>query len=276
MKPVPLISVITVCYNSAKTIEETIISVISQNYSFIEYIIIDGGSTDETRDIIKKYESHISYWHSEPDKNMYDALNKGLKKVTGDLWIALNSDDYFFDNNVLNIVSSTYLNQSKNKFGAYFGNILKKEEESYRNISLFPINYKLLLASEHCSFMPQPSTFLTREVISKIGFFNIEYCYASDYDYFLRVTEVYKVKHINKPITVFRDHNESITNRLAEKMNEERLNIIKNYKKRTPINFSLFYKYLSWSYYLLINKRFPLKKIIKSLFIPNSRANKAV
>jgi glycosyltransferase involved in cell wall biosynthesis len=269
MKSAPLISIITVCYNSVKTIEETILSVISQNYSFIEYIIIDGGSTDGTCDIIKKYESHISYWHSEPDKNMYDALNKGLKKVNGDLWIALNSDDYFVDKNVLNVVSSAYLKHSKNKFGAYFGNILKKEEEAYRKISLFPINYKLLLASEHCSFMPQPSTFLTREVISKIGLFNIDYRYASDYDYFLRVAEVYKIKHINKPITVFRDHNESITNRLAEKMNEERLRIIENYQKRTPINFSFLYKYLSWSYYLLINKRLPLKKIMNSLFMPN-------
>lgn len=269
MKSAPLISVITVCYNSAKTIEETICSVISQNYDSIEYIIIDGGSTDETRGIIKKYESHISYWHSEPDKNMYDALNKGLKKVNGDLWIALNSDDYFVNKDVLKIISAAYVKDDKNEFGAYFGNILKKDDESFRNISLFSINYKLLLASEHCSFMPQPSTFLTREVISKVGFFDTDYRYASDYDYFLRVTKVYKVKHIPKPITVFRDHNESITNRLAEKMNDERLKIIENHKKRTPIYLSFLYKYFFWSYYLIINKRVPIKKVMKSLFMPN-------
>jgi hypothetical protein len=170
----------------------------------------------------------------------------------------------------MKVVSTTYLKYRKNRFGAYFGNILKKEDETFRNISFFSVNYKLLLASEHCSFMPQPSTFLTREVISKVGFFDISYRYASDYDYFLRVTKLYKVKHIPKPITVFRDHNESITNRLAERMNEERLRIIDAYKKRAPINFSFFYKYLSWSYYLLINKRFPVRKIVNALLMKKS------
>lgn len=269
MSSAPLISIITVCYNSDQTIEETILSVINQDYPAIEYIIIDGGSTDKTIDIIQKYENRISFWQSEPDKNMYDALNKGLKRVNGNLWMALNSDDYLADTKVLSIVARFY-EKFGNQYGAYYGDILKKEAETFRKISLFPVNYKLLLASEHCSFMPQPSTFLIREVIAQVGSFDLEYRYASDYDYFLRVTKTYKVKHISSVTTVFRDHEASITNRLAEKMNEERLRIIGHYQKQTPIALSFLYKYLSWGYYLIINKRFPLKKLFKRLSLPKA------
>lgn len=91
----PLISVITVVYNSVSTIEETIMSVINQTYSNIEYIVIDGGSTDGTVDIIKKYHEHISYWVSEPDKGIYDAMNKGIKVSTGEWGHFLNSGDVY-------------------------------------------------------------------------------------------------------------------------------------------------------------------------------------
>lgn len=269
MSSAPLISIITVCYNSDQTIEETILSVINQDYPAIEYIIIDGGSTDKTLDIIQKHENRISFWQSEPDKNMYDALNKGLKRVTGSLWMALNSDDYLANTKVLSTVASSYA-KFGNQYGAYYGDILKKEVDTFRKISLFPVNYKLLLASEHCSFMPQPSTFLIKEVIAQVGSFDLEYRYASDYDYFLRVTNTYKVKHVSSVTTVFRDHEASITNRLAEKMNEERLRIIGHYQKQTPIALSFLYKYLSWGYYLIINKRFPLKKLFKRLSLPKA------
>lgn len=95
------ISIITVCYNAITCIEKTILSVINQTYDNIEYIIIDGGSTDGTIDIIKKYENYISYWISEPDKGIYDAMNKGIKLSTGN-WINLmNAGDVFTEENVL-------------------------------------------------------------------------------------------------------------------------------------------------------------------------------
>lgn len=91
----PLISIITVVYNGEKHLEETIKSVITQTYPNIEYIIIDGGSTDGTLDIIKKYEKKISYWSSEPDKGIYDAMNKGLTKAAGDYVAFMNADDWY-------------------------------------------------------------------------------------------------------------------------------------------------------------------------------------
>lgn len=258
----PLITVITVCYNSIDTIEQTIQSVLNQDYSNIEYIIIDGGSTDNTINIIKKYESKISFWQSEPDRNMYDAINKGLTKVSGQLWMSLNSDDYLASPQVISQVAS-YFCKYGSKFGAYYGNIIKKEGNTFRPIQLFTVNYKSLLASEHCSFMPQPSTFLLKEVIANVGYFDLSYQYASDYDYFLRITQVYKVKHIPHYFTVFRDHENSITNRLAERMNEERHLIIKKFRHSFPVSLSFLVKYVSWSYYLIINKRFPLMKFFR-------------
>lgn len=262
MSTLPLISIITVCYNSAATIEETILSVIGQDYPHIEYIIIDGGSNDETIDIIKKYESHLSVWQSEPDKNMYDAINKGLTKVTGHLWMSLNSDDYFVSPKVVSLVAA-YYSANGSAYGAYYGNIIKKENNNFRKIKLFTTNFSTLLASGHCTFMPQPSTFLLKEVIDTIGYFDLNYRYASDYDYFLRVTKAYKVKNIPQSFTVFRDHEGSITNRLAKKMDEERLQIIQKYIKERQASFLILIKYTSWLYYLILNRRFPLAKIFK-------------
>lgn len=98
----PLITIVTVVYNDVYHIENTMLSVINQTYPNIQYIIIDGGSTDGTVDVIKKYEDKISYWVSEPDKGIYDAMNKGLEKVTGEWVNFMNSGDSFFCNKTLN------------------------------------------------------------------------------------------------------------------------------------------------------------------------------
>lgn len=101
MKNNPLISVVTVSYNAVSTIEQTILSVINQTYPHIEYIIIDGGSTDGTVDIIKKYADKIAYWVSEPDKGIYDAMNKGIKVATGEWINFMNSGDCLYRNDTI-------------------------------------------------------------------------------------------------------------------------------------------------------------------------------
>lgn len=102
----PKISIITVSFNAVNVIEKTILSVISQTYIDIEYVIIDGGSTDGTTDIIKKYADKISYWISEPDKGIYDAMNKGIDKVTGDWVNFMNAGDSFYNKDVVKKIFS--------------------------------------------------------------------------------------------------------------------------------------------------------------------------
>ena len=97
----PIISVITVCYNVASTIEKTMLSVLNQTYKNLEYIIIDGNSTDGTVDIIKKYAERLTFWISEPDKGIYDAMNKGIVKATGKFLIFMNAGDQFLNEKVL-------------------------------------------------------------------------------------------------------------------------------------------------------------------------------
>lgn len=105
------ISIITICYNAVDTIEKTILSVINQDYNDIEYIVIDGGSSDGTTDIIKKYENNIAYWISEPDKGIYDAMNKGIKAATGEWINFMNSGDTFIDNNIISRIGFENLNK---------------------------------------------------------------------------------------------------------------------------------------------------------------------
>src|SRR3989339_600475 len=116
------VSIITVSHNSAKTIEDTILSVINQNGNFqIEYIIIDGGSTDGTLEIINKYRDKISKIISEPDKGIYDAMNKGIKFVTGDIVGILNSDDYYVNNVVVESVVNEFV---KKDIDACYGDLI--------------------------------------------------------------------------------------------------------------------------------------------------------
>lgn len=132
----PLVSVITVVYNGKGFIEETIQSVISQTYNNIEYIIVDGGSTDGTLDIIKKYENDINLWISEPDNGIYDAMNKGINLAKGEWLNFLNAGDSFVDNNVLENIFTAELTDSTLIYGDI---IALKENGEYLPVSAITI-----------------------------------------------------------------------------------------------------------------------------------------
>lgn len=115
----PKISVVTVCYNAVDTIEDTMLSVFSQNYDNIEYIIIDGGSIDGTLDIVKKYSDKVTYWRSEPDKGIYDAMNKGMQIANGYYLLFLNAGDYFYKKDILESISKEFDGKS-----IIYGNVM--------------------------------------------------------------------------------------------------------------------------------------------------------
>lgn len=177
------VSIITVCYNSENTIEQTIQSVINQSYNNIEYIIIDGGSTDGTLDIIKKYEDKIASWRSESDNGIYDAMNKGIKKATGDIIGIINSDDWYDCNTLQHVVKVFCENQNVdivhgdeitvNEYGKELG---RRKVRKVASDSLYAIP----------NFI-HPSFFIKKDMYMKYGFFDCSYKIAADYELVLRM-----------------------------------------------------------------------------------------
>jgi len=196
----PLISVITVVYNGEKYLEQTIKSVINQTYKSIEYIIIDGGSTDKTLDIIKKYEKHISYWVSEPDKGLYDAMNKGIGVAKGELIGMINSDDWYEPNAVELIVNAYKNNPNKTIFHADRYDV---DESGNRKIKKFhPSNFKF---KYYGMTYNHPSMFITKDEYKK-HLYNTELRALSDYQFvleaFLRNRDTFL--YIDKAIVNYR------------------------------------------------------------------------
>jgi len=176
------ISIITVCYNSANTIEKTILSVQNQTYKNIEYIIVDGNSKDTTLSIIKKHESIISKWVSEPDKGLYDAMNKGVLMATGDLIGILNSDDVF--NSELVIEEIVDFHQKQN-VDASVGNIVQHKANG-KIVRLYSSRYwnpeKLKIG-----FMPpHPSIFFKKDLFDKFGNYDLGFKIGADYELITR------------------------------------------------------------------------------------------
>ena len=183
------ISIITVCYNSDKTIEKTIKSVISQTYNNIEYIIIDGKSKDTTIDIIKQYETNVSKWVSESDKGLYDAMNKGISLATGDIIGVLNSDDIFTDNYVLENVAKFH---NKNNVDASVGNIIQFNDKgkTVRKYSAKKWNPEKL----KIGFMPaHPAIFFKRELFDKYGVYQLDFTIGADYELITRFFLKHKI-----------------------------------------------------------------------------------
>lgn len=172
----PLITIITVVRNGEKTLERTIKSVINQTYKNFEYIIIDGISTDGTLNIIKKYDKKIDYWISEPDKGIYDAMNKGVKLANGRYIQFLNADDYFISNNSLKIIIR-FLRKDVDIFSCKM-NIV----DGKRVLRIFP-NTKITLSNLPLGkTLAHPATFMKKKVFEELGFFDTTYKISADYN----------------------------------------------------------------------------------------------
>lgn len=180
------ISIITVCWNAAATIEKTIRSVEAQNYSDIEYIIVDGQSKDQTIDIIKQYPSVVTKWVSEADKGLYDAMNKGIRMATGDYIGIVNADDTFAEVDTISKIVEFLRN---NQVDACVGDIVQHREDGqiirrYSADNWTPEKLKK-------GFMPaHPAIFFKKELFDKLGFYSLEFKIGADYElitrYFLK------------------------------------------------------------------------------------------
>jgi len=184
-------SIVTVCYNSVQTIKQTIKSVLVQTCSNIEYIIIDGGSTDGTLDILEKYKKNISVVVSEPDSGIYDAMNKGIKLATGDVIGILNSDDIYTDKTVLADIMNVFWQES---IDACYGDIVYVDRENTEKI------VRQWKAGEYKEsklqrgwIPPHPAFFVRKELYQKYGCFDSRFKIAADYEIMLRFFKKYSI-----------------------------------------------------------------------------------
>jgi glycosyltransferase involved in cell wall biosynthesis len=198
------ISIITPTYNSSKTISDTLNSINGQTYNNIEHIIIDGNSTDNTLEICREI-SPNSIIFSETDLGIYDAMNKGIKMATGDVIAILNSDDFYFDNNVLeNIYNVFSLN---NSIDIIYGNLLyisqQNKEKIIRDWISEPYYYNFF---EDSKVPPHPTLFIKKYIYTNVGLFNLDFHLAADYDFMFRLFKLHKFNsyHINKYIIKMR------------------------------------------------------------------------
>ncbi|MEO5357291.1 MAG: glycosyltransferase [Nitrospirae bacterium YQR-1] len=200
-------SVITVSFNQGKYIEETIVSVLTQNYPDFEHIIIDGGSTDNTLEILKSYPHLI--WVSEPDNGQADALNKGFAMADGDVIAWINSDDYHYPGAFQKVAQAFRDNPEA---GVIYGNCLyyfENSAEHYVNINSELDFEKMLRYWSHNVPPNQPSVFFKRCLLSDFGALDTSLKYMMDYDLFLRFAQKYKFYYIDETLSVYRFHKDS-------------------------------------------------------------------
>ncbi len=206
-----LFSIITPSYNSGKYLEETILSVLNQTYKNYEFIMIDGGSSDKTLDIIEKYEKNFTYWVSEKDRGQTDAINKGLKMAKGDLVTWICADDLYYPDTLMSIAG--YISENgidPDKIGVIYGQSLNFTDDGYTSISKgYDINLRTLLHKD--PNVLQIASFHSNRIMKEIGYLDTSLNYCMDYDLWIRTLQRGELYYINKLLGKFRLHDESKT-----------------------------------------------------------------
>lgn len=231
-KKLPKISIITPSYNQAKYINQTILSVLDQNYPNLEYIVMDGGSTDGTIEILQKYNKQLK-WICEKDNGQTDAINKGLRLTTGEIVGYLNSDD-LLENNCLENVSKFFATNPNVNWVTGKCHIINDKGRKNRNfVSLyknFCLKYLRFINTLYIlNYISQPATFWRKELVESIGYFDDSYHLSMDYDYWLRIFKKSKPGFIDAYLASFRVHEASKGSRSLKDQLNESYEIAKKY-----------------------------------------------
>ncbi|MBW4649281.1 MAG: glycosyltransferase [Kastovskya adunca ATA6-11-RM4] len=228
----PRISIVTPNYNQGEFIEETIRSVLLQNYPSLEYIIIDGGSTDESIKIIKKYEQYLAFWTSEPDRGQSHAINKGFERCTGDYIAWMNADDCYLPDALHHVFVEAKANKFDFIYGCtYNGSSLNDKYLSYRSgTQTFATKYLLRAFYGEQYVIPSQSVFVSRRLFEKVGLIDENSYYCMDIDWFIRMAlERPRSLKISQPICFYRLHPQSKTISSGVGNREEALNLTQKY-----------------------------------------------
>jgi glycosyltransferase involved in cell wall biosynthesis len=224
----PKITVVTPSYNQGQYLEQTILSVIGQHYPNLEYIIMDGGSTDNSVDIIRKYEQHIAYWESKPDSGQANAINKGFRLSTGGILCWLNSDDMYFPGVLFYVAERFMKNQTPS---ILFGNCMRFNEtntEAVRgsNVEARHASHDITLVD----YIIQPSCFWNRMAWMKVGELNEEFNFVFDWEWFIRASKSgVELLPDRKFLSLYRIHSQHKTGTGGEKRLREIEKIYKTF-----------------------------------------------
>ncbi len=201
MTDLPRVSIITPSYNQARFLEQSIRSVLEQDYPNIEYILMDGGSTDDSLQIIQKYSPRLAYWVSQPDAGQSVAINEGLRHATGDIWAWMNSDDAYLPGAVRKAVDWLQANPQAD---IAYGDCLVMNEAGQDQHYFHAPEFKLESALTGAIGIPSGSTFLRKSVYDRLGGFNESLHYSLDSDYWMRALLFCSFSHIPEALSLFR------------------------------------------------------------------------
>ncbi len=201
----PLVSIVTPSFNQGQFLEETILSVLQQEYQNVEYIIIDGGSTDNSLEVIKRYEHRLAYWVSEKDCGQADAINKGFQRSTGQIVGWLNSDDLLYPAAIKDVVNEF---QRNSDLELIYGDVDygPSTDAILRKISGNTVVFKNMMRSLQVP-IPQQGSLWKRSVLNKIGHLNPRWHVVLDRDFFIRAASECKLLYLPMTLGLFRDHN---------------------------------------------------------------------
>ena len=244
----PLISIVTVVFNAEKTVETTIQSVISQSYGKHEYIIIDGGSTDETVNIVKRYNDSIAYWVSESDKGLYNAMNKGIQVAKGEFITFLNGDDTYLCNTVV----EEFVAEINDSNSVYFGNAIINGEGSSWLIP--PSNTGSKINDWLKKYHPCHQTVFYPRNFYKAVYYNESMGSTADADFTLKAYENHTFKHINVSLAKFSlggESNDFSSFRKAQANYNSQINLRLLHRDRYSSSGDIFYFLRHWTKFLL-------------------------
>jgi glycosyltransferase involved in cell wall biosynthesis len=233
-KQYPKISIVTPSYNQGQYIEETIRSVLLQNYPNLEYIIIDGGSTDNTVEIIKKYEKWITYWVTEKDKGQSNAINKALPLMTGEIFAWINSDDYYLPKALF----AVSLGFDTNKTSLILGDVINFDDVSRKETNTLQHNinlYNFITGANGLSWH-QPGVFVPMDIHQSASPLDESLRYTFDTDWFAKMIAKHPIHYLHTFLAKFRLHNESKTVKENIHWTEELKEVSKRYAEAAGVS----------------------------------------